>query len=157
MKPSKLHLFIMFFTLFLTSNVSEVWSVPAKPGSFVMKQPDGTFLTLTLSGDEHYCYYLTQDGYPLLPEGDGRLCYAYLNNGELKISPFQAHEVKERQADELKFLKSIDKNATLEKIRAVDVKTRKEIRHMPKRLPSESMLMREYPTIGSPKELVLLI
>lgn len=157
MKASKLSLFIMFFALFLTGNVCKVLSVPAKSGSFIMKQPDGTVLTLTVLGDECYCYYLTQDGYPLLPEKDGKLCYAYLNDGKLKTSTFLAHEVGERSSDELKFLASIDKGVVLEKIQVVNTETRKKVFSAPKKLPSGSMLMREYPTIGSPKELVLLI
>lgn len=157
MKKSRLHVTLMVIVLLFAGNVSELWSVPAKPGSFLMKQPDGTTLNLTLHGDEHYCYYLTEDGYPLLPEKGGGLYYAYLNKNELKVSTVIAHKKEERNSIELNFLKSVDRTTTLQKIQEKDRNTRKTRFYSPSKLPSESMLMRDYPTTGSPKALILLV
>lgn len=46
-------------------------AVPAYPVRRTFVQPDGTTLTLTLRGDEHFSYYTTDDGQPWVRNLDG--------------------------------------------------------------------------------------
>lgn len=38
------------------------WAAPALRGSFTVRQPDGTFLTIEQFGDEHHHWTSTSDG-----------------------------------------------------------------------------------------------
>lgn len=132
---------------------SYAWSVPAKPGFFTYKQPDGTKLTVRLVGDEFHHYYLSEDGCLLLLDSDSRLCYASLeSNGIVTVSELQAHDISSRSSQEI---------ALLEQQNRTDV-----IRNFLNRSEKESVLRRSvvekyrksnpYPTKGKQKVLVIL-
>ena len=85
--------------------------VIAKPDPTDVEQPDGTQLTILLTGDEVIHYVRTTDGYTLLADEIGIYYYAMLSeDGDLVISSYKANNPKKRSKNEEKFLEKIQKN-----------------------------------------------
>ena len=83
---------------------------PAHPGSVLMPQPDGTMLTVNLVGDEYYHFNTTADGYTIILNDAG--AYVYAQRADMVLVPTQvlAHDVADRDADELAFLADLPKH-----------------------------------------------
>ena len=79
-------------------------SVQASPAYHLkrsFKQSDGTIITVTKMGNEHFSYYVTDDGVPVARNNNGDYCYAYISNkGELQSSGHIAHNKRLRSLDE---------------------------------------------------------
>lgn len=75
-------------------------------------QPDDTAVQCVLHGDEHFHYYTTADGYPLV-EVAGALEYA---TSQLAPSGILAHNAGMRSISELEFLASVDLNVAMEQM-----------------------------------------
>lgn len=142
-------LFVVVLTLLL--NCGKVYSIPARPTPFVLKQPNGTELTVKLHGDENHHYYTTPDGYLLLPDNNGVLCYAGIQAGNLVATTQQATEIKNRTANELNYLRSVNKDDLLQSLQA-KVKTKEAQFKLSQRIVSQ-----KYPTMGNQKALVILV
>lgn len=98
---------ILIFTLFAFESLV---AVPAKQTQITITQPDGRVLTYILKGDEVVSWCESSDGYTLLANGEGVLCYAMLDKDKnLVSSGVVACNREERNVKDLLFLKSIDK------------------------------------------------
>lgn len=98
---------ILIFTLFAFESLV---AVPAKQTPITITQPDGRVLTYVLKGDEVVSWCESSDGYTLLANGEGVLCYAMLDKDKnLVSSGVVACNREERNVKDLLFLKSIDK------------------------------------------------
>ena len=98
---------ILIFTLFAFESLV---AVPAKQTPITITQPDGRVLTYILKGDEVVSWCESSDGYTLLANGEGVLCYAMLDKDKnLVSSGVVACNREERNVKDLMFLKSIDK------------------------------------------------
>lgn len=98
---------ILIFTLFAFESLV---AVPAKQTLITITQPDGRVLTYILKGDEVVSWCESSDGYTLLANGEGVLCYAMLDKDKnLVSSGVVACNREERNVKDLLFLKSIDK------------------------------------------------
>ena len=98
---------ILIFTLFAFESLV---AVPAKQTPITITQPDGRVLTYVLKGDEVVSWCESSDGYTLLANGEGVLCYAMLDKDKnLVSSGVVACNREERNVQDLLFLKSIDK------------------------------------------------
>lgn len=98
---------ILIFTLFA---VESLVAVPAKQTPITITQPDGRVLTYVLKGDEVVSWCESSDGYTLLANSEGVLCYAMLDKDKnLVSSGVVACNREERNVKDLLFLKSIDK------------------------------------------------
>lgn len=98
---------ILIFTLFALESLV---AVPAKQTPITITQPDGRVLTYVLKGDEVVSWCESSDGYTLLANGEGVLCYAMLDKDKnLVSSGVVACNREERNVKDLLFLKSIDK------------------------------------------------
>lgn len=86
------------------------WAVPAHPGLNVMRQPDGTTVTLQLVGDEFYHFTRTSDGYTIVPNAEGGYEYAVMRSGSLTASGVLAHDAGARTQGELDLLAQVGKN-----------------------------------------------
>lgn len=85
--------------------VVQAWAVPAKRISRTITQSDGTTLSITLCGDEHFHCFATTDGLPLMEQADGSFAYALVDAaGAMASTGILAHEPQERTADEAAFL-----------------------------------------------------
>ena len=85
-------------------------AVPAKRILRTVDQGDGTTLSVTLVGDEHFHCFATTDGQPLIELSNGTMAYAQLNNGSLVSTGILAHEPALRTEEETAFL---NENSTL--------------------------------------------
>lgn len=98
---------ILIFTLFAFESLV---AVPAKQTPITITQPDGRVLTYILKGDEVVSWCKSSDGYTLLANSEGVLCYAMLDKDKnLVSSGVVACNREERNVKDLLFLKSIDK------------------------------------------------
>ena len=98
---------ILIFTLFAFESLV---AVPAKQTPITITQPDGRVLTYILKGDEVVSWCESSDGYTLLANGEGVLCYAMIEKDKKLVSSgVVACNREERNVKDLLFLKSIDK------------------------------------------------
>ena len=80
-------------TLFMLCLAFMAYAVPAQRVAHVVKQADGTELTVYLVGDEFLHYYTTADEVPVALANDGSFYYATLSDeGRLTASATLAHD-----------------------------------------------------------------
>ena len=104
------HLITFLMPKALINAASTKYSRPAKQTPITITQPDGRVLTYILKGDEVVSWCESSDGYTLLANGEGVLCYAMLDKDKnLVSSGVVACNREERNVQDLLFLKSIDK------------------------------------------------
>lgn len=102
-------LYIYLLTIFIAPG--QGYAVTPRPGITLFQQPDGTFLSLILKGDERLHLGYTTDGYAVLPLAGQGYNYALADAaGNLVRSGILAHDLKERSASEITFLQDIRKN-----------------------------------------------
>ncbi len=102
MKKISLLLILLFIAV-------SVFGVPARRAPFVVKQSDGTELTIILTGDEALHYYMTIDGKPLFKEANGDFSYAsFTDEGVFASTRCLAHDSEKRTDDEKALIASID-------------------------------------------------
>jgi M6 family metalloprotease-like protein len=103
------YLRIVLFFLFLNAPLGQ--AEPAYPDPVQYKLPDGSFITITLKGDEHVSWAVSPDGYTLLTNGEGYYEYAQKNvDGNLVLSGIRARNPEERDVQETAFLKKTSKD-----------------------------------------------
>ena len=100
---------IVFLFVALWMWVMTTMAVPAHPGMIQVRQPDGSYLTLRLIGDEWMRFNTTADGYSVVKDHRGYYVYAERKDGKLQPTGRVAHNVAERSADELAFLTGVKK------------------------------------------------
>ncbi len=88
--------------------VASAYAVPARRLTRTVTQPDGSVVTVTLTGDEWFHTYVTSDGLAVDFTPEGHVVYRPADG----ISQVYAHEVSERSAAEQSFI--ADRAATLE-------------------------------------------
>ena len=86
-----------------------IQAVPAYPGTIQVRQPDGSFITLRLLGDEWLNFNTTVDGYSVVKDKRGYYVYAEKKDGRLLATSRVAHDVAERSADEQTYLAGVKK------------------------------------------------
>lgn len=89
-------------------------AVPARPGTFTRTQPDGTQLTLSIHGDEHFNYLTDSEGYIVSRQADG--WYRILDNSgqATSLTPMPAEM---RSAADRTELSAIDPVQTFETLK----------------------------------------
>ena len=98
---------ILFLLLML--HASSMWGVPAHPKPVKVMQPDGSFVTIKLNGDEWLHFNTTEDGYSVVKDSRGYYVYAEMKGGQLKATTQVAHDAPQRAAAEQAFLKDVKK------------------------------------------------
>jgi len=130
-------------------------AVPANPYPVEMAMPDGSSITVRVCGDEHYHYYMSADGHVLLPDGEGFLRYAEVDAaGRAVCSAVRAHDAAARDAAEAAFVGSLDSSRVKAAVASRRAEARKAV--MAKGA-GFSELLTNYPSIGSPRGLILLV
>ena len=98
----KKNLLLLVMSLIISTSAS---AIPAHPGTARMEQPDGSFVTIRLHGDEFLHFNTTADGYTIVKRTDGFYAYALLDaDGLLTASSHVAHDAADRTADEQAWL-----------------------------------------------------
>ncbi|HPW90766.1 MAG TPA: hypothetical protein PLJ40_05085 [Paludibacteraceae bacterium] len=114
---NKLKLLVIASCLFVTviGKAQERPSrVPAKRDPIEVMQPDSTFLTIYLRGDERYHVRMTADGYVIKQNKKGYYCYAKINcKGQLVPSCRVAKNPEDRSKCDWHYLKKLEKNKKL--------------------------------------------
>lgn len=95
--------------VFMLASVCAVMAVPAPKKAVRMQQPDGSYVTICLHGDEHLHFNTTDDGYSVVKDHRGYYVYAALENGQLVPTVQVAHEAVSRTAEEKAYLQGIQK------------------------------------------------
>jgi len=102
-------------------------AVPAHPGAVKVQQPDGSYVTLRLVGDEWLSFNTTVDGYSVVKNQRGYYVYAEKMDGKLQPTAQIAHDAEKRSADEQAFLAGMKKYQAPEMSTLIaDMKTRVE-------------------------------
>jgi hypothetical protein len=96
-------------TLMLLAIAVAIWAIPAAPGAVKVQQPDGSYVTILLHGDEWQSFNTTEDGYSVVKDDKGFYVYAQLEKGLLKATKMIAHDAQQRQASEQAFLSGMTK------------------------------------------------
>lgn len=130
-------------------------AVPAKPGVLEYPQPDGTMLQIRLQGDEHGAWYESVDGYVLLPSAGGALEYASLRQGQLVSTGVMARNIDMRSVDNVALLTSLPKDQM--RVIASSKAQESSIKARAPRRAGGTGLINNYPTMGSPKAMILLV
>ena len=133
--------YICLFVAIIAAASVKVHAVKAQPGLITVTQPDGTQLSVRLIGDEHFHYFLTDDGYPLINDNDVYYYASSTPDGKLLRSPMKALPASMRSQEAKKFLQKVDASKTVEA--------------MPRRyglFPGSS-----FPAKGEQKALVILV
>ena len=126
-------------------------AVPAFPGKGVITQPDGSVVTVRLIGDEHSHITVTDDGYTILPDAQGRYCYARKDaTGMLVSSGIECHEPAERGASELALVASLPKRLHIDA-------SAKSLNTKRMNVKAAPLVATRFPTKGDARSLVLLV
>ena len=88
---------------------ASLWAVPAHPGTRKVQQPDGTYVTIRLVGDEWCHFNTTADGYSVVQDSRGYYVYAENKDGRLLATACVAHDEGERSDLEREYLLEVRK------------------------------------------------
>ena len=101
------YVFNLVVGLLLTLHVC---AIPARQVPVTITQPNGKTLTYIIRGDEVMSWAETMDGYTLLRNNEGVLCYAFQDKeGNLTASDVIACNAEERNVEELLYLNKTEK------------------------------------------------
>ena len=95
----------------LVMSASASWAIPAKRTPFVKKQGDGTTVTVRLVGDEHFHYFLSEDGKLLVNDNEVFYYAKTDDNGNIINTKVMAHDKAERSPQEWKVVNALDMNS----------------------------------------------
>lgn len=130
-------------------------AVPAVPGPVTMTLADGSTITVTIHGDENFHYYLTPDNLMLVADEQGRLCYAADSGESLVSSGIEAHAPALRTDAELKYISSLAPDGAARLRKAASLQSLRA--RQPRSSGQFTDLFTAYPSIGSPRALVILV
>ena len=88
---------------------ASLWAVPAHSGKRKVQQPDGTYVTIRLVGDEWCHFNTTADGYSVVQDSRGYYVYAENRDGRLEATARVAHDEDDRTASEREYLSAVRK------------------------------------------------
>lgn len=107
-------------------------AIPAKRNRISVTQSDGTVINVTLTGDEHFHYYITDDAVPLYKAADNRFCYLNIKNGKINETNIIAHEANMRSEKEKNLLTTTVALAPLAKKQALQKRAKYNSRRIKK-------------------------
>jgi M6 family metalloprotease-like protein len=140
---------ILLSTIIITS-LTQLYAVPAKPGSTTIIQPDGSTLTIVLSGDEHRKIRKTTDGFVVKKNAAGFYTYAETDNQNQYIPGSRvAKDPETRTPDEQSYVRSLVKP---ESLKTSGISGPSKIRRI-----SSASSSTGFPKTGSPKSLVIMV
>ena len=107
-----------------------VMAVPAKRNWTLVSQSDGTTIRISLVGDEHLHYYITEDYVPLYKAANNQYCYLSVEDGKLVASGILAHEVGLRTKQEQAVTTTMENLSSLATARRMEAKKRKRAQQL---------------------------
>lgn len=147
----------VFCTILLTTLAFNAGAVMATPEIVFHSNPDGTKIGIRIFGDEFFSYRATTDGYIVAADNSGQLRYMTTNSeGKLQLSDQAVSGVESRSDAETAFLMSIDKERiTALTLESATRQTSLMRQNGPAYAPANEKTT-AFPTMGSPKVLVIL-
>ena len=95
--------------VFSLIGLAGAYGVPAYPHKIAI-DINGQQVYIRLFGDEYYHWAETEDGYSLMYNNAGYMCYAYLdNNGNMQPSKYIATDINKISSVVNKFLSTVPK------------------------------------------------
>ena len=116
------------------ASICTAMAVPAKKDMVRMQQPDGSYVTICLHGDEYLNFNTTDDGYSVVKDSRGYYVYASLESGRLVPTTQVAHESAMRTTEEKAYLQGLQKYMAPEMTGAVVEKKQREAERRAKTL-----------------------
>lgn len=99
-----------FFLLAVLQVITMVaMAVPAHPKPMKVQQPDGSFVSVSLHGDEWLNFTTTDDGYTVVKDKRGYYVYAASDGQQLQPTALVAHDAGQRSNAERSFLTGVKK------------------------------------------------
>ncbi|NDP22519.1 MAG: M6 family metalloprotease domain-containing protein [Paludibacter sp.] len=148
----KFKLSILFAVLLLMTCLSGLYAVRATPNPVKITQKDGSEITIHLHGNEFFHYKTTLDGYLLTTDSAGILNYAEIDKkGNLLNTRVKARNIEKRSLLERDLLKRLSPNVNFKNTFKLQKKLHSN------RIVSSATIRKNYPLIGSPKSLVILV
>ena len=145
--------------------VQQSWAIPADPQPKRVKQPDGSYITVVMRGDEHCHLTYTADGKPLhFNTATNAFEYAALKNGRIIGSGIQAKDAAERDARATAFVANMN-TAAIEQAAWQQNAYQTAFKHRSNAAQIQSgttsatprrIRINDFPTIGRQKTLVIL-
>ena len=117
---------LLSMTLLMTA--ISMLAVPAKREKVKVQQPDGTYVTISLLGDEWCHFTTTADGYTVVKDTKGFYVYAQKKAGQLKATGMVAHDADMRSVAEEAYLQSVDKFLKPEMTQTVQLAREQEMK-----------------------------
>ncbi len=105
---------LIFLAAALVLAVPAANAVKARPDAFTVTTDDGRQLRVRLVGDEHFHYYETDDGYPLLRDNNNFYYASVTDGGKLVCSAMKALSAEERSSEAIAFLAQVDRGKVIE-------------------------------------------
>lgn len=99
--------FLSILTLLLLA--VSLSAVPAHRRVQQVRQPDGSYVSLQLHGDEWQNFHTTDDGYSVIRNEHGYYVYAQLNGERLEATGHVAHDRADRTPSERQWLEGVRK------------------------------------------------
>lgn len=145
-----IHILLSIFTL-LMLNISNLKAVKAYPYPLEIKQPDGSYLTVQLHGDESFHYKTTTDGYKIQKNKAGFYVYTEKDNlGRLSAGKIIAKNPEKRTIEEKRYLSELPDISAESLITYTDNRMAVSQANAPAGLSG-------FPRTGSPRSLVILV
>ena len=141
----------------LLLGVSSMKGVPAHPLPVKVQQPDGTYVTLRLVGDEWCHFQTTLDGYSIIKNACGYYVYAQKQGGQLQPTAQVAHDEAERTASERAFLAGVCRYQAPEMTEQAKAMYQMAQQHPQMTLASHSVQGRRATDYANFKGLIILI
>lgn len=107
-----------FLAAAVIASAATAAAMPALQRQFVMTQPDGSQVTLTLRGDEFCHFYTTDDGQIVVGGADGYYFAEVGSDGLLVRSAVLASDPAERSAEQVEFLQGLSRQSINQAVEA---------------------------------------
>ena len=151
---------IILLICFIACTTITTWAAKAQSIPVLVKQADGTTITVILQGDEHINWYIALDG-TLLVQGSDNNYYVgrVANNGHLMATKQLAHEPAFRLQTERSLIQKQDKERFYSYVRSVAAQSENAYKESPMTrisIGASSDGVAYFPHTGSPKALVIL-
>lgn len=151
---------IILLICFIACTTITTWAAKAQSIPVLVKQADGTTITVILQGDEHINWYIALDG-TLLVQGSDNNYYVgrVANNGHLMATKQLAHEPAFRSQTERSLIQKQDKERFYSYVRNVAAQSENAYNESPRTrisIGASSDGAAYFPHTGSPKALVIL-
>ena len=151
---------IILLICFIACTTITTWAAKAQSIPVLVKQADGTTITVILQGDEHINWYIALDG-TLLVQGSDNNYYVgrVANNGHLMATKQLAHEPTFRSQTERSLIQKQDKKRFYSYVRSVAAQSENAYKESPMTrisIGASSDGVAYFPHTGSPKALVIL-